>query len=140
MSHFPVSLPVSHPPLSLSLSVRVVQASRTPYFLLFFFFFFPLLCSPLSAVLSSLCVSRWPNRQICSFSTGLWISHNRPQILSPDSVLPGWEAKQREEERERRNGSVLQSGTRKRSYFKELLQCLHMASCVSLYCVCVCWK
>lgn len=55
------------------------------------------LCPSLCPLLSSLGVSRWPNRQICSFSTGLWISYNRPQILSTYTVLPGWEAKQREE-------------------------------------------
>lgn len=61
--------------------------------------FFVLSSVPLSLhfCLALLCVSRWPNRQICSFSTGLWISYNRPQTLSPASVLPGWEAKQREE-------------------------------------------
>lgn len=92
MFHFPVS----HPP-SLCLSLSGWSRPVGPPTFSSFFFFLPLLCSSLSAVLSSLCVSRWPNRQICSFSTGLWISHNRPQILSPDSVLPGWEAKQREE-------------------------------------------
>lgn len=63
----------------LCLSVRVVHVClvRPPVF----FCFFPLL------FLFLLRVSRWSNRQICSFSTGLWISHNRPQI--PSSALLG---------------------------------------------------
>lgn len=129
MSHFPVSLPVSHPLPSLSLSLSGWSSTVRPP--TFSSFFVSSSLFPLFPFLSLLCVSRWPNRQICSFSTGLWIPHNRPQILSPDSVLPGWEAKQREEGGEEMKWfwRVVQG---RELNFKEFLECLHMASCVSL--------
>lgn len=87
MSHFPITLPSHPPPPFLSCSLpgwsrpgEPGQRKRPPHPPTFSsFLFLPLLCSPPSSVLSFLCVNRWPNRQICSFSTGFWILHNRPQ-------------------------------------------------------------
>lgn len=56
-----------------------------------------------------LCVNRWLNKQICSFSKGIWITHNRSQIWSPR-----WGVKQREE-RGRQNYNDTESARRKKS-------------------------
>lgn len=38
------------------------------------------------------------NKQICSFSAGLWITNNKSETWSPDAFLPRWGVEQNEEE------------------------------------------